>query len=114
VQESWLSDWGVGPDVEPIAQPVAYPFAVPRFVRNLSVNINEFGPIAENASLTIELFRDGVLVPGFTVVFLTASPLIQTAIAGPELFDIGQVLALKVQSQNLQGSVQITATIGLE
>lgn len=108
---SYLGDSGM--DIGPSGPtPTSYPFALERRIQNLSVNLpdkitNQLG------SVRVEVLKNGVPVPGFFVDYGGSNPMvgIQTAVAGPVTFAIGDVL--DVVARVADSTHNISATIGL-
>ena len=96
---AYLADPGIGVNVNQILDPVQYPMAEDTSFCALAVNLHE--PLTGTGMIEVEVLRDGVVVPAFTIVYSGAGPnlggivIVTTA---PELFPEGSILDLRATS----------------
>lgn len=115
---SFLADVGVDATIVPLAVAPSYAVAAGRSLRNLAVNIMQF-VVPPGGSIIVELIdKNGNLVPGFTVTYTDASVMpIQTAVAGPAPFAIGDTFNLRIATSGLgtqEQLLRVAATVGVE
>lgn len=110
---SYLADTGVGVgDVSVITVAPDYPVAIVRNLVNLATNVLE--AISINGTLTIELLKNGVAVPGFVITYTGGQSGIKTVTAGPVAFAIGDTFDLRLTASFLAVGVDVTATVGVQ
>lgn len=90
----------------------SYPIALGRRIQNLSVNLLD-KITSDLGSVRVEVLKNGGLVPGFFVNYGGSNPMvgIQTVVAGPVTYAIGDALDVRVYVADR--SHNISATIGL-
>lgn len=90
--------------------PVSYPIPIARSIANMAVTISpDFLP---NTQAVVELLKNGVLVPGFTLTFLAAGT--QNVVAGPVVFNPGDSLDMRVSGDgNESFIISVAAMLGV-
>jgi hypothetical protein len=96
----------------------AFPYAVPvsRSLRNLATNL--LGIVPANGQITIGVFRDGILIPGFVITYSANETGIKSVVIGPEPLTgapTPQTLDVRVTvSGDVFSPFPVTAMIGVE
>lgn len=115
--ESFLADPGVGLGILPLIAAPGYPVAIARSLRNMAVNFTSTGlQPSPLATVTVELLRLGVPVPGFVITYAPGTGGIQSVVAGPEPFAIEDTFDVRVTTSGFAGGsvINVSATIGVE
>lgn len=94
--------------------PLAYPISVASKAVNMAVNVlggATFGAV----TLTVQLLRNAVAVPGFSITYTGAQTGVKTVTAGPSSFAVGDTFDVLCNlSSGIGGGVEITATFGFQ
>jgi hypothetical protein len=114
---SYLADSGVGVGTVPfITVAPAYPVAIARSLVNFATNVLGTVIIPPSGSIVIELLKNGVPVPGFSISYGPLGPTsgIKTVAAGPVAFAIGDTFDVRVTTTDIAAGIDVSATVGVE
>jgi hypothetical protein len=107
---SFLADAGNTETLSQITPPVNYPIPIARSIVNMAVTISP--AFVTNTQATVELLKNGVLVPGFTLTFLAAAT--QSVAAGPVVFNPGDALDMRVSADGSEPFIiSVAAMLGV-
>jgi hypothetical protein len=108
---SYLADWGAGiGDGAILTTPPSYPVADPISIRSLATNV--MGTVPEGGSVLIELLKNGVAVPAFSIGYSGTSGILSLSFGVPVPFAIEDTFDLRVTTQGVAGPISVTATLG--
>ena len=101
--EAFLADPGIGVNVNQIAEPVHYPIAVDQTLCTFAVHLHQELEPGEG-TVTVQLLRDDVPVPGFTTTFSgvgpdTGGPDNVVIMEGTAFYAAGSTLDIRVQAE---------------
>lgn len=116
---SYLEDWGIGVGVGAIISTAPrYPVAVAHNLRNMATNLlpGFVTPIIPlGGAILIELLRNGVPVPGFSITYGPGESGVKSVLAGPAAFAIGDTFDMRATvSGTVAVDVDVSATVGVE
>jgi hypothetical protein len=112
---TYLTDFGVGlGSGSMITTAPSYPVAVPHNLRNLSTNL--LGAVVPvGGSILVELLKNGIPVPGFTITYGPGENGVKSVVAGPVAFAIGDRFDIRVTASALVLIAEnLSATVGVE
>jgi hypothetical protein len=111
---SHLADTGLGLGTTVAGLiPQHYPVAIPRNLRNIATFLQFIVP--EGGQVAVELFRNGVALPGFATVYIGGESGVKGGLPAPVAFAFPDYFDLQVTTSGLGvGAVNVSATIGVE